>query len=78
MAFMDTLRDLNGLFFSLSKDLTKVEKGNKSAAQRIRVGTIQLERVARQFRKESIAVERKSLKQKNSIKYRLKCKKLKK
>ena len=43
---------------SVAKDLQKVNRGNKAAAQRVRVGTIKLERVAKLFRKESVTAEK--------------------
>lgn len=62
MAFNDTMKKLETVLNNVSKDLVKVKKGNKSAAQRVRVGTIHLEKVAKDFRKESLA-ERKRRKQ---------------
>lgn len=55
MAFNDTMKKLEAVLTNVAKDLVKVKKGNKSAAQRVRVGTINLEKVARDFRKESLA-----------------------
>lgn len=52
------MNQLNILLLSVSKDLNKVHKGNKAAAQRVRVGTVKLEKVAKRFRKESVAAER--------------------
>ena len=58
MALSDTLSQLNNLVSKVISDITKVYKGNKSAAQRVRVGTIDLEKVAKKFRKESLAAEK--------------------
>jgi hypothetical protein len=58
MALTETVNHLNLLLGSIAKDLNKVGRGNKSAAQRVRVGTIHLERVGKQFRKESVAAEK--------------------
>ena len=58
MALKETIGSLHQLIVSIMKDLTKVCRGNKAAAQRVRVGTIQLERVAKAFRKESVAAEK--------------------
>jgi hypothetical protein len=58
MSLNDTMNKLDSLLTSVSKDLAKVNRGNKAAAQRVRVGTIKLEKIAKQFRKESVAAER--------------------
>jgi hypothetical protein len=58
MALGETLGKLEHLVSVLSKDLSKVYKGNKSAAQRVRVGTLRLEKVGKLFRKESVTAER--------------------
>lgn len=62
MALNDTMKQLETVLTNVAKDLVKVKKGNKSAAQRVRVGTIHLEKVAKDFRKESLA-EKKGRKQ---------------
>lgn len=58
MALSDTMNQLNHLITALAKDLSKVHRGNKTAAQRVRTGTIKLEKVGKVFRKESIQAER--------------------
>jgi hypothetical protein len=58
MSLNETVHHLNVLLVSITKDLSKVGRGNKAAAQRVRVGTIRLERIAKQFRKESVASEK--------------------
>lgn len=58
MSLKDTMNHLNNLLASVAKDLMKVHRGNKAAAQRVRVGTIKLERAAKLFRKESVAAEK--------------------
>jgi hypothetical protein len=58
MALSDTVNKLASLLSNLSKDLSKVSRGNKSAAQRVRVGTIRLTKIGKQFRKESVASEK--------------------
>lgn len=55
MSLNDTITKLESLLLSVVKDLEKVKRANKAAAQRVRVGTIRLERVAKLFRKESVA-----------------------
>jgi len=58
MSLSETMGKLENLLTNLVKDLSKVTKGNRSAAQRVRVGTIRMEKVARQFRKESVDAEK--------------------
>lgn len=58
MALNDTMNQLHHLLGTVLKDLEKVHKGNRAAAQRVRVGTIKLEKVAKQFRKESVSAEK--------------------
>lgn len=58
MALTNTMGKLENLLTSITKDLTKVARGNKAAAQRVRVGTIHLEKVGKLFRKESVAAEK--------------------
>jgi len=43
------------------RDLHKANKGNRAAAQRVRTGTIKLEKCAKMYRKESVAAEKKGL-----------------
>lgn len=58
MTLNETTAKLGNLLSALTKDLIKVGKGNKSAAQRVRVGTLHLEKVGKLFRKESVAAEK--------------------
>jgi len=58
MALQETTSHLNDLLERLSKDLLKVQRGNKSAAQRVRTGTVKLEKIAKLFRKESVCAEK--------------------
>jgi hypothetical protein len=65
MALTETIYQLEQLILSILKDLVKVNKGNKTAAQRVRTRTIHLEKVAKDFRKESMdAVKTGKLKKK--------------
>jgi hypothetical protein len=59
MAFKDTVRTMRELLVEIQADLTKGENGNKAAAQRVRVYTIDLEKIAKLYRKESIQSEKK-------------------
>lgn len=58
MSLSDTMGELEHLLIHVTHDLIKVRKGNKSAAQRVRVGTLNLEKVGKQFRKESMKAEK--------------------
>ena len=58
MPLVETIEQLDQLFAALAKDLMKVRRGNKAAAQRVRVGTIELTRVGKVFRKESVSAEK--------------------
>jgi len=58
MSFSETVNYLGDLLVSASKDLNKAHRGNKAAAQRVRVATIRLEKIGKRFRKESVAVEK--------------------
>ena len=42
----------------MTDDLQKAEGGNKAASQRVRTGTVRLEKVAKLYRKESIKTEK--------------------
>ncbi|MBF5058983.1 histone [Candidatus Neptunochlamydia vexilliferae] len=60
MALKDTIRKMEGMLMDLAMDLRKAsEKGNKAASQRVRTGTIQFARLAKQYRKESVSAEKK-------------------
>jgi hypothetical protein len=58
MSLRDTMNQMNHLLAAVAKDLGKVCNGNKSAAQRVRTGTIKLEKISKIFRKESVAAEK--------------------
>ena len=58
MALSETMSKLELLLLSIIKDLPKVNRGNRTAAQRVRVKTIHIEKVAKDFRKESVAAEK--------------------
>ena len=60
MALKDTVHTMKRLLEEICKDLCKAsESGNKAAAQRVRTGTIKLEKLAKTYRKESISQEKK-------------------
>ena len=58
MALNETIKNLNNLIHRISQDLAKTEHGNKAAAQRVRTGTIRLEKIAKHFRKESVQADK--------------------
>jgi len=58
MAIKETYKHLKDLLSAISHDLDKAENGNKAASQRVRTGTVKLEKIAKLFRKESIKTEK--------------------
>jgi len=60
MALKDTVSTLKKLIENINRDLDKAIAGNKAASQRVRTGSIKFEKTAKTYRKESIAVEKKS------------------
>jgi hypothetical protein len=60
MSIKDTYKHLRELLCNITSDLEKSENGNKAASQRVRTGTVKLEKIAKLFRKESIATEKKT------------------
>lgn len=49
---------MQNLLSGITVDLDKSTKGNKAASQRVRTGTVKLEKVAKLYRKESIKSEK--------------------
>lgn len=66
MTVAELIKDLEHLLGQILSDLNKVKKGNRSASQRVRTNTIKLAKLAKIYRKESIA-EEKSKKKKGKI-----------
>lgn len=58
MGLNETTKNMRELLAGISVDLEKAAGGNKAASQRVRTGTIRLEKVAKNYRKESIASEK--------------------
>lgn len=58
MGLNDTTKRMRELLAGIAVDLEKAAGGNKAAAQRVRTGTIKIEKVAKMYRKESIAAEK--------------------
>ena len=50
---------IEGSITQMANDLKGAKKGNRDAAQRVRTGTIKLEKIAKDFRKESMKVVKK-------------------
>jgi Histone H1-like protein Hc1 len=68
MSIKETYKHLKDLLCNITSDIEKSENGNKAASQRVRTGTVKLEKIAKLFRKESIAVEKKTKGQKKPSK----------
>ena len=58
MAFHDTVKEIRSLLAGLTIDIEKAANGNKAASQRVRTGTIKLEKAAKRYRKESVKMEK--------------------
>lgn len=58
MALKDTIKHMRDLLSHITHDLEKADGGNKAASQRVRTGTVKLEKVAKLYRKESIKTEK--------------------
>ncbi len=59
MALKETIAQIKGLLAMLTKDIEKATNGNKAASQRVRTGSIKLEKAAKLYRKESVQEEKK-------------------
>ena len=60
MGLKETMNNMRKLLAEINVDLEKSANGNKAASQRVRVHTIEMEKVAKTYRKESVAAEKKS------------------
>lgn len=58
MALKETFKSLKDLLTTIAHDLEKADAGNKAASQRVRTGTVKLEKIAKAYRKESIKSEK--------------------
>ena len=58
MALKETVNQLKPLLERLCEDLEKGLRGNRAASQRVRTGSIIFAKLAKLYRKESIAEER--------------------
>lgn len=68
MALKDTVKNMRDLLNGIAHDLEKSDGGNKAASQRVRTGTVKLEKLAKMYRKESIKNEKSTKGQKKSSK----------
>ena len=68
MAIKDTFKHMRELLAHIIHDLEKSENGNKAASQRVRTGTVKLEKLAKLYRKESIKTEKATKGQKKPAK----------
>ncbi len=64
MALKDTVAKMDKLLEAIAKDMGKATTGNKAASQRVRTNTIKFEKIAKKFRKESVAAGKKGGKKK--------------
>lgn len=59
MAFEKATDEMSDLLNTILKDMPKVYKGNKQAAQRVRIATIELSKISKKWRKLSMSLEKK-------------------
>ena len=58
MTLEKTIVEMKDLLGNIILDLDKAKNGNKAASQRVRTGTVKLEKTAKTYRKESIQHEK--------------------
>ena len=58
MALKDTIKKMHASLEGMVKDLGKGERGNKTAAQRVRTESVKFAKLAKQYRKESVKSEK--------------------
>lgn len=58
MALKETIKHMKELLSQIISDIEKSDGGNKAASQRVRTGTVKLEKIAKHYRKESIKHEK--------------------
>jgi hypothetical protein len=61
MGLKITMNQMQKQLETLNKDLLKAYRGNKTASQRVRTGSIKFAKIAKIFRKESVLAEKKGL-----------------
>lgn len=57
MSLKSTVEEMRQLLHAVLDDLAKAAQGNRAASQRVRVTTIDLEKTAKKYRKESVTSE---------------------
>lgn len=60
MALKTTVMTIRRLIADINHDLDKADRGNKTAAQRVRLSTIKFAKLAKIYRKESVTAAKKS------------------
>jgi hypothetical protein len=60
MALKDTINQMRRQLADICYDLEKAAEGNKTASQRVRTNTVSFAKLAKVFRKESLASEKSS------------------
>lgn len=68
MGLKETMNELKTLLLALERDIDKAFRGNKTAAQRVRTGSIQFAKLSKLYRRESLAAEKPSPKPRPSAK----------
>lgn len=68
MVLKDTINQVRQLLIGLCHDLEKAAEGNRAAAQRVRTGSIKFTKLAKVYRKESVAGEKGPKKGKKTLK----------
>lgn len=58
MQLKNTIEEMRNLLVQITEDLEKADNGNKAASQRVRTGTVKLEKIAKHYRKASIQDEK--------------------
>ena len=58
MVLKETTKHMKDLLTHIIADLEKADGGNKAASQRVRTGTVKLEKIAKIYRKDSIKHEK--------------------
>lgn len=72
MGLKETVTRMRQLLLDINVDLEKAAQGNKAAAQRVRVSTLALEKVSKEYRKESVAAENTAMKKAKASRLRKK------
>ncbi len=67
MSLKETEAKLEEILHQLSENLVKAKKYNKAAMQRVRTGTIELTKISKIYRKESVASAKKQRGKKKTI-----------